>query len=323
MSVGDEVMSEILGSIEERATPRGSLAGLEPIEADLLTTVTAIGIIGNGGFRHWYEGMTAEDTERCALGFERLGLTDAAAAMRGSHDQDRWDELDNIICDAAAPWRPAALRYAVANAAHLRARSPAIAVALDRLERAWDVARRALSRAVAHADAGSIDRDAVLALIAADVHPAAHTALLAATPAGGGRRRAFWSAMREAADAIAADDGEHSRWQHRFVSEGYLVVDAEVVHPNERGVRILESGPARWHTGNRRRWFGGRDTQLYARADERRHADGFHLYDRGTIRLVPAEQVEVGTDVVVQRGRTLIARGRVVEVVPPDPPSPA
>jgi hypothetical protein len=78
------IVDAVLKSIESRLMTPDSLEGLRQVEADLLAAATAKGIIGNGGHAYWYEGMDHQQTIRAAEAFERLGLPQAAAAMRKS-----------------------------------------------------------------------------------------------------------------------------------------------------------------------------------------------------------------------------------------------
>ena len=63
------------------ADPR-SLRGLSEAEADLMSAVTAKGMIDNGGHAYWFEGMDRAKTLHAAAAFERMGVSAAAEAMR-------------------------------------------------------------------------------------------------------------------------------------------------------------------------------------------------------------------------------------------------
>jgi hypothetical protein len=78
------LVREVAGFAESRLQEPTSLAGLSELEADVLGTITAKGIIGNGGFTYWYEGMDGAQTLSVALSFERMGMARAAGAMRES-----------------------------------------------------------------------------------------------------------------------------------------------------------------------------------------------------------------------------------------------
>lgn len=78
------LVKAVLRVIETRLPDPFSLDGLSEPEADLLSAVTAIGVIGNGGLYYWYQGKDRDDTIRTAEAFERLRLGDAARAMRES-----------------------------------------------------------------------------------------------------------------------------------------------------------------------------------------------------------------------------------------------
>lgn len=72
----------VLQIIEVRAG--GTLESLSEAEADLLAAVTAVGIIANGGLCYWHEGKSDEDTLRVVEAFDRMGLVEAAEAVRRS-----------------------------------------------------------------------------------------------------------------------------------------------------------------------------------------------------------------------------------------------
>jgi hypothetical protein len=85
MADGDwKFVRVVLEQIEGRLDDPSSLAGLAEVEADLLSAVTAVGVIGNGGHLYWYEGKDGEDTLRTIAAFERMGLDTAAGALRQS-----------------------------------------------------------------------------------------------------------------------------------------------------------------------------------------------------------------------------------------------
>ncbi len=63
----------------QRAEAAG-LASLSPEEQTVLLAWWASGIIGNGGFRYFYEG--ASNAAQVASAFEALGFSDAANACR-------------------------------------------------------------------------------------------------------------------------------------------------------------------------------------------------------------------------------------------------
>ena len=88
-----------------------SLDGLSEVEADLMSGVTAKGIIDNGGHRYWFEGMNRDKTLRAAAAFERMGVESAATALRQSLDafprgvptraylSDHGDEVDQVFSE--------------------------------------------------------------------------------------------------------------------------------------------------------------------------------------------------------------------------------
>ena len=79
-----ELVRAVLKIIEARLPEPFSLDGLTEVEADLLGAVTAVGVIGNGGFYYWYRGKDARSTTRIAAAFDRLGLSEVAQAIRSS-----------------------------------------------------------------------------------------------------------------------------------------------------------------------------------------------------------------------------------------------
>lgn len=127
--------------------------GLSRVEADLLATVSARGLIGNGGLVTWYEGKNARLTDKVASSFERIGLPALAAALRASMRafpggapseeltarrdyvashraelEQAFRELDEIFWDA--DWEAAAMAYIDAHRAELAAIAPRYAAAL-------------------------------------------------------------------------------------------------------------------------------------------------------------------------------------------------
>ena len=77
-----DVVHDVATFAQSRLHSPYSLEGLTELEADVLGTVTAMGIIGNGGLIVWFEGMGTEDTLGVASSFERMGLSEVASAMR-------------------------------------------------------------------------------------------------------------------------------------------------------------------------------------------------------------------------------------------------
>jgi hypothetical protein len=78
------VVLAVLDVTESRLRDPFSLEGLVDVEADLMSTVTAIGVVGNGGLVFWFEGKDAKATRRVAAAFDRLGLTAVADDLRTS-----------------------------------------------------------------------------------------------------------------------------------------------------------------------------------------------------------------------------------------------
>lgn len=79
-----DVVAAVLAAIESRLVDPFSLEGLTEVESDLLSGVTAKGVIGNGGHVYWFEGMDAKATHNAASAFDRMGLPEVARAMRES-----------------------------------------------------------------------------------------------------------------------------------------------------------------------------------------------------------------------------------------------
>lgn len=84
MTTDRELVSKVCSKIESRLVDPDSLDGLSEVEADLLASITAIGVIGNGGFAYWYAGKNTEETQRAALAFERLQLPEVSEALSRS-----------------------------------------------------------------------------------------------------------------------------------------------------------------------------------------------------------------------------------------------
>jgi hypothetical protein len=80
----DKLLTLVLEHIEERQVDPYSLDGLSDVEADLVAAVTAKGVIDNGGHDFWYQGKDRVQTLRAVVAFERMGLEDAARALRES-----------------------------------------------------------------------------------------------------------------------------------------------------------------------------------------------------------------------------------------------
>jgi Domain of unknown function (DUF4375) len=144
----------VVAIIESRLEDPFSLDGLERVEADLIATVTAHGVIGNGGLFYWYEGKGAAITRRVAGAFDRMGLAAVANALRASlrafsngappedlvargrylsaHREDlkqAFRELDETVWDA--DWEAAAIAYVEAHRAELAAIAPEYAAILQ------------------------------------------------------------------------------------------------------------------------------------------------------------------------------------------------
>ena len=135
MNPGDiPLVRTVLVRIEERMPDPRSLKGLSEVEADLMSAVTAKGIIDNGGLVHWFEGMDRAKTLRAAAAFDRMGEPSAAEAMRQGlrafpggvpspqHVREHRDQLRETFwpCDQTV-WD---LDFYAAAATYIRARTP-------------------------------------------------------------------------------------------------------------------------------------------------------------------------------------------------------
>lgn len=82
-----EIVTEAMKILGPRAEERG-IDALSPAERAVVLTVWAAGIIGNGGFRYFYEGAYFRKGKNhipaLAESYELLGLSDAARATRKS-----------------------------------------------------------------------------------------------------------------------------------------------------------------------------------------------------------------------------------------------
>ena len=143
----------VMQIVERRMKEPSSLADLSRVEADLLATATAHGVIGNGGHMYWYEGKIATATDKVAASFDRLGLPAVAEAMRASlrvfpdgapqddlaarhlylsanraRLEESFRELDEVVWDA--DWHAAAMAYIDAHRADLASIAPEYRAAL-------------------------------------------------------------------------------------------------------------------------------------------------------------------------------------------------
>ena len=130
-----------------------SLDDVSRVEADLLATATAYGVIGNGGLMSWYERKVGTATEKVAASFDRLGMPAVAEAMRASlrvfpdgappedlaarnlylsANRERLEESFRPLVEAvwAADWDAAAMAYIDAHRADLASIAPEYAAAL-------------------------------------------------------------------------------------------------------------------------------------------------------------------------------------------------
>ncbi len=144
----DALVRVVLTHLESLLDDPYSSERLSEVGADLLSAVTAFGVIGNGGHRFWYQGKNRQQTLRAALGFERMGLPAAANALRSSlgvfpdgqptvafldAHGDEWDEAlaaaDEAIWDV--DFDAAAAGYIRSKRAELVEQHPALATHLS------------------------------------------------------------------------------------------------------------------------------------------------------------------------------------------------
>jgi hypothetical protein len=81
--VSPSCASELLDDLGDHADRLG-FGSLGSHHQLILLAWAGRGIIGNGGFRHWYEGKGADDTRALARAFRALGCPDVAEACESS-----------------------------------------------------------------------------------------------------------------------------------------------------------------------------------------------------------------------------------------------
>jgi hypothetical protein len=156
------------------------------VEADLLATATAYGVIGDGGLMDWYERKVATATEKVAASFDRLGMPTVAEAMRASL---------RVFPDGVPPGDLAARkRYLSAN----RARLEESFGPLDEAVWATDWTRRRWRSSMRTAPRSRASRPNTQPSASAVARPIRHTSSQAVTSAvnGSGSSTNGWWPLR-------------------------------------------------------------------------------------------------------------------------------
>jgi hypothetical protein len=125
MTYANPTVKAVSQVVERRLQDPLSPDGLTPIEADLIVTVSAYGVIVNGGLARWHEGKDADMTRRVAVAFDRIGLSVVANALRASLrvlPGGAFRELDEAVGDA--DWETAAVAHIDAHRAELSSIAP-------------------------------------------------------------------------------------------------------------------------------------------------------------------------------------------------------
>jgi hypothetical protein len=308
-----------------------SLAGLSDLEADLLAAATAVGIIGNGGHRYWYEGMGHQETLRAAVALDRMGAPEAADALRRSwttfpganegesasrlsyleahrDELDKvWESLDRIVW--AIDWHATAARYILLHRDELLALNPDFASDFDRHAADQEKLGELLSRAFAlQGGAPNTGSDALS-------DETSRTAMLRALVAGGeDQSAAFWQALQDAARLLGDERcSDECGWWLRVGREGGLLVEAEFVKVEKLG-RGDSTG---YYSGHKVRWNIGADPESIFRSSA---AELFvpgipclAVGEPGRVYLVPPRRaVPEGAPVVLHEKGEAIGRGIVI-----------
>lgn len=326
---------ELAGYAESRLEDPFTLDGLTELEADVLATVTAIGVIRNGGFVYWYEGKDGEATIRAAVAFDRMGLTGLAEAMRlslaafpGSAPpqdlaarqayvsehrdalEERFAPLDSTFfeSDVVPSWDLAAARYVAGRRRELLTLEPGFGPLLQR----YDAGARArvvrLRGAVA-----ALPPTARAACEAAIDSGTLTEALDGGIAAGAEQGAMFWRELAEVGRRLVhARRADRCEWLGRIAAEGALRVaiaftpGSEVVHRTGHEV-AWNAGPEPAGLFRARRASMFLDGKGWAKAG-----------DRSEVFLVPASAgIEPGAPIVLHVKGEAIGRGPVIEVRPP------
>lgn len=326
---------EVADYAESRLEDPFTLDGLTELEADVLATVTAIGVIQNGGFVYWYEGKDGEATIRAAVAFDRMGLPGLAEAMRLSlgafpgsapprdlaardgyvseHREalnDRFAPLDSTFLesDVVPCWDLAAARYVAARRRELLALEAGFGPLLQR----YDAAARArvvrLRGAVA-----ALPPTARTACEAAIDSGELTTALDVAIAAGVQQGAVFWRELGEVGRCLGhTGRADRCEWWGRVAAEGALRV----------AIAFTSGTDCVYRTGHTAAWNEGSEPAGMFRA---RRASLFmdgkgwvQAGDQGEAFLVPGiAGIGPGATVVLHSKGEAIGRGHVIEVRPP------
>lgn len=339
-TVDSALVLEVAGWAESRAENPFSLDGLTEIEVDVLGTITAKGIIGNGGFDYWYQGKDRLQSLSVAASFDRMGLAAAAQAMRDSllafpdatplqdlgdrqgflsehreELEDRFRPLDEVIWHT--DYDLAAARYVFGRRRELLAMEPGFGPVLQGYEAA-DRTRRARLVTVAAA----LDPAERAACEQATNHGDLTSALDGAIAAGANLSAEFWRELAAVARALGHDGrAERCDWWSRIAEQGAVIVSVEFLPSGD-----LKDGDRRVHrTGDKVNWNAGAEPAGLFRS---RRAE-FFFADRGWARpgersdafLVPGDETTTpGTAVVLHHQGEIIGRARVAENRSPRPP---
>lgn len=338
-TVDKALVLEVAGWAKSRAENPSSLEGLTEIEVDVLGTITAKGVIGNGGFDYWYQGTDRLQSLIVAASFDRMGLAAAAQAMRDSllafpdatpppdlgdrqgflsehreELEDRFRPLDEVIWDT--DYDLAAARYIFGRRRELLAMEPGFGPILQGYETAELTRRARLVTAAA-----ALDPEERAACEQATNHGNLTGALDGAIAAGASRSAGFWRELAAVARALGHDGrAERCDWWSRVADQGAVIVSVEFLPSGD-----LKDGDRRVHrTGDKVNWSAGAEPAGLFRA---RRAE-FFFPGRGWVMpgersdafLVPGDEATpTGTTVVLHHQGEIIGRARVVEIRSPRP----
>jgi len=325
--------------IESRLQDPFSLAGLPEVEADLLGTVTAFGVICNGGHVYWYEGKSGEDTLRVAAGFERMELPEAAEALRrsltsfpgGAPPRDLADRqryvsehqarlkeafapLDQIVWDV--DFDAAAVRHILRHREELLAANPSLGAELRRYEDAHRTLVEGLRRASLLLD--EPERSECARMIERSELKSALQRLIGA---GHDQGAGFWRTLAEVAELLLGENVsstiECQRWV-RVAKKGALLVEGEFVPTAKLG--RAESNTS-YLSGHKLRWNAGHEPAgLLRSAAAELFLVGQHyagLGERSRLFLVPAGRrsrgLSKGAPIVLHEKGEIVGRAVVIE----------
>lgn len=329
------LVNEVAGYAESRLEDPFSLDGLTELEADVLATVTAIGVIQNGGFVHWYEGKDGEATIRAAFSFDRMGLPGLAEATRlslgafpGSSPprdlaarqgyvsehrdalNERFAPLDSTFfeSDVVPCWDLAAARYVAGRRRELLALEPGFGPLLQR----YDAAARARVARL---------RGAVAALpptARAACEAAIDSGMLTASldegiAAGSKQGSTYWRSLAEVGRSLGhAERAVRCEWWGRIAAEGALRLEIAFGPGNES---VHRSGDTvAWNAGTEPAGiFRARRASLFVDGKGWARAG-----DQTEVFLVPGMAATgPGTPIVLHVKGEAIGRGNVIEARAP------